>query len=197
MTGQTFKQGEKILFIIFGIFMACAVVGYILLEIYRHQLDRPMFKNRVNYVFSEEGKRGYELYSHSRCNSCHRVLGNGTNNGNDLDGIGSKRSLEWLVNFLNEPEKTYPRRTFDHGALPKEAYYVEQMPKSDLHAIAVFLSELKVEQGSSMSPLPPRGRSEFIDNMVGTWAPKDWKDKYQDVRQTEKYLKSSEEKTAK
>ncbi len=189
---QSLKQGEKILFIIFGVFIVFAVIGYIALEVYRTNLDRPMYKTRVHYNFSEEGKLGSQLFRHSRCTSCHRALGNGTNMGNDLDGTGSKRTLAWLLNFLKNPESTYSLRTLDHGLAPKEAAYVAKLPEKDRHAIAVFLSELKVEQGSSMSPLPPEGRSQFIDDMLDAWAPASWKDKYTDIRDTDKFIKSPE-----
>ena len=57
-----------------------------------------------------------------------------------------------------------------------------QLPDEDLKAMARFISQLKAEQGSSSAPEPPKGRSEFIDSMVKVWAPQEWKEKYQDVR---------------
>ena len=56
------------------------------------------------------------------------------------------------------------------------------MPAKDLHAIAVFLSELKSDQGSSSAPVPPKGESPFIDAVVKMMAPKEWKEKYRDIR---------------
>lgn len=104
--------------------------------------------------------------------------------GLSLDGLGSKRSVEWIEDFLHHPEDVYggPTLTLDHGAPPKEAAYVASLPPQDLHLIAIFLSELRADPGSSVARMPPPGRSEFIDNMIGTWAPKEWKEKYQDVR---------------
>jgi hypothetical protein len=109
----------------------------------------------------------------------------GTNMGLSLDGIGSKYSQAWISDFLHDPEKTYretyDRPTFDHG-IGKEAGYVAQMPDKDLDLIAIFLSELKSDVGSSSAPRPPEGRSPFIDNMIGTFAPDSWKKEFQDVR---------------
>jgi hypothetical protein len=102
--------------------------------------------------------------------------------GLSLDGVGSLRSLDWLVAFLADPEATYDAKTFDHGPSPKEAAYVSELPEKDRHAIAVFISQLKSDQGSSSAPMPPEGRSDFIDNMVGAWAPADWKERFKDVR---------------
>ena len=102
--------------------------------------------------------------------------------GLSLDGVGSVRTLDWLVTFLAEPEKTYGARTFDHGPRPKEAAYVARMSEQDRHAIAVFISQLKSEQGSSSAAMPPKGGSAFIDNMIGAWAPASWKERYTDIR---------------
>jgi len=180
---QSLKQGEKILFGIAIAFIILAVIGYAALEYVRYNSESPMFENKIHYNFSKAGLRGSSSFRKSRCTACHRALNNGTNMGLSLDGVGSLRSLDWLYDFLRYPEKTYGAKTFDHGAHPKEAAYVADIAVSDLHDIATFISELKVDQGSSSAHMPPKGRSEFIDSMVGTFAPPGWKDKYQDVRE--------------
>jgi len=179
---QVLKTGEKVLFAIVGVFIFLAVVAYILLETYRISSDKPMFESKTNYDFSELAAKGSEKFRTSRCTSCHRALRNGTNMGLSLDGVGSARTYEWLYAFLKDPERNYGASTIDHGDSPKEAAYVAQMPDADLKAIAQFISELKSAQGSASAPVPPEGRSEFIDNMVKTWAPKEWEQKYGDVR---------------
>ena len=183
---QILKTGEKVLFAIFGVFVFLALVAYIVLEIYRMSSDKPMFESKTNYEFTELGSKGSKIFRESRCTSCHRALRNGTNMGLSLDGVGSLRTYEWLYNFLKDPERTYDAATIDHGASPKEAAYVANMPDEDLKAMAKFISELKSEQGSASAPVPPEGRSEFIDSMVKTWAPKEWEEKYGDVRDKDK-----------
>lgn len=180
---KSLKTGEKVLFGIAGVFIVLAVIAYIILEMYRLSSDTPIFETKTSFDFSEQGAVGSALFRESRCTSCHRALRNGTNMGLSLDGVGSLRTTEWLYNFLKDPEQTYGAPTIDHGAAPKEAAYVSKLPDEDLRAIAQFISELKAEQGSASAPVPPDGRSEFIDNMVKTWAPKDWKEKYSDVRE--------------
>lgn len=179
---QSLKSGEKILFGIVAVFIGLAVVGYAALETYRMSRTEPMFKNTTHYDFTDEGQLGSRIFRESGCTACHRALRNGTNMGLSLDGVGSLRSLDWLVAFLADPEATYGSKTLDHGPSPKEAAYVMQMPEKDRHAIAVFISQLKSDQGSSSAPMPPEGRSDFIDKMVGAWAPADWKDRFTDVR---------------
>lgn len=179
---QALKSGEKILFSITGVFILLATIGYVGLEVYRLNQPEPLFEAKTRYDFTEIGHQGSQLFRESRCTACHRALRNGTNMGLSLDGVGSLRTLDWLVGFLAEPEKVYGAKTFDHGSAPKEAAYVAQLPEQDRYAIAVFISELKAEQGSSSAPMPPEGRSEFIDSMVKMWAPKEWDEKYDDIR---------------
>ena len=179
---QILKTGEKVLFAIVGVFILLAIIAYIMLETYRLSSDKPMFETKTNYDFTELGSKGSQIFRQSRCTSCHRALRNGTNMGLSLDGVGSLRTYEWLYSFLKDPENTYGAATIDHGPSPKEAAYVARMSDDDLKAMATFISELKSEQGSASAPVPPEGRSEFIDSMVKTWAPKEWEQKYGDVR---------------
>jgi mono/diheme cytochrome c family protein len=185
---QTLKRGEKLLFGVFGAFLIAAVIGYAVLESIRLSSDKPMFTIKTHFDLSAEGKQGQQLYNtKGGCSTCHRAMQSGTNMGLSLDGIGSKYSREWIYDFLRDPEKTYRsrynRQTFDH-AINREAAYVAEMPDKDLQLIATYLSELRSDRGSSSAPLPPEGRSEFIDKMIGTWAPESWKKNYQDVRTT-------------
>jgi len=193
---QSLKSGEKILFGIVVVFIGLAVIAYAALEIYRESRPEPMFKTRTHYDFTAEGQVGSRLFRKSGCTACHRALRNGTNMGLSLDGVGSLHDLDWLVAFLADPEKTYGAKTIDHGPAPKEAAYVAELPEKDRHAIAVFISELKADQGSSSAPMPPKGRSDFIDKMVGAWAPAEWKDRFQDVRTKEGAQESTSQEPA-
>lgn len=182
MTKKSLKTGEKLMFGIFGAFVVLAVISFVILEVVRFNRTEPMYEATMHFDFSPEGLKGSQLFRQGRCTSCHRALRNGTNMGLSLDGLGSRRTLEWILAFLHDPEAVYTMRTLDHGPSPKEAAYVAKLPPADLHAIGVFLSELRADQGAASSALPPEGRSEFIDNMVKAWAPKEWDEKYSDVR---------------
>ena len=102
-----------------------------------------------------------------------------------LDGIGSRRSQDWIKRFLSDPEpvykETYHAATLDHGR-GKEAGYVAELTEQDHSLMATFLSELRSKQGASTAYLPPKGHSPFIESMLSIWAPESWKDKYEDVR---------------
>lgn len=183
---QSFKQGEKILFGISFAFIIVAVISYGLLEVIRQRSEKPMFEVKTHFDLTQEGEKGSELFRKHGCTSCHRAMNNGTNMGLSLDGVGSARTQAWLYDFLRNPEQTYDSATVDHGAPPKEAAYVANIPDEELAAIATFISELKADQGSASAPEPPEGHSEFIDNMLQNFAPGDWKEKYQDVREDDK-----------
>lgn len=186
MSKQPLKTGEKILFSTFAAFFVLAAIGYVVLETVRLNMDGPMFKETTFFVFSEEGKLGSLLYREANCNACHRALRSGTSMGLSLDGLGSKRTVEWIEAFLQSPEsaeKLYGAALFDHGGPNQEATRdLRKISKEDKHLIAVFISELKADAGSSVAKVPPAGRSPFIDSMIGSWAPENWKDKYEDIR---------------
>ncbi len=177
------KQGEKVLFIMAGLFVVLAIVGFVIMQVMSAKSEKPLFEVKTHYNFSPEGLRGSTLFREKGCTVCHRALREGTNMGRtaDMDGIGSRRTVEWLFSFLKRPSSVYDDALVDHRP-GKDAGFVQRMPVKELHAIAVFLSELKADQGSAASPIPPKGASVFIDTMVNTWAPEEWKHKYRDLR---------------
>jgi hypothetical protein len=182
MASGKFKLGEKVLFGTAILIMAFAGASFVLLEVIRARSDQPMYPVTTHFDFSAEGRQGSLLFREKGCTTCHRAVRNGTNNGVDLDGVGSKRSLQYLVDFLQNPEATYVGKTVDHGPAPKEAAYVSRLAEGDRHLIAVFLSELKATQGSADARLPMPERSGFVDEMVKVWAPDSWKKDFRDIR---------------
>ena len=176
------KKGEKIIIgVIVALFVVTAI-NFAVLEWVRHKSPRPLFPILTHFEFSGDGFRGFDLYRQSNCNNCHRAVGSGTSMGVSLDGLGSKHDVNYFYNFLKYPEKTYGAKTLDHGAPPKDASYVSELPDADLHAMAVFLSQLKSDQGSSSSFQPPEGDSGFINAMLDMWVPDSWKSQFTDVR---------------
>jgi cytochrome c553 len=186
MAASGLKRGEKVLFGVVALIGVFAVASFVMLEVVRARMDKPMYPNHIHYDFSAEGLRGSTLFRKAECTQCHRAIQNGTSAGVDLDGIGSKRTLQYLRDFLKNPEATYAAKTIDHGPSPKAAAYVAKLPEADLEAMAVFLSEMRADQGASMARLPVEGRSGFIDEMVKVWAPDNWKSEYKDIREEAK-----------
>jgi hypothetical protein len=182
MANSSLKRGEKILFGVFALIGVFAIASLVMLEVVRAHMDKPMYPTTTHYDFSSEGLRGSTLFRKYECTDCHRALRNGTNMGLDLDGIGSRRSFQYLIDFLKKPEATYQSRTVDHGIAPKRAAFVAELPEEDLRLMAVFLSELRADPGSPAAQAPV-GPSGFIDEMVKVWAPSNWKSEFKDVRE--------------
>jgi len=176
------RLGEKVLFGIAAAFVVFAVISFIAMEVYRAHSGKKMYAATSHFDFSPEGLTGSERFRDLGCTNCHRAVRNGTNNGVNLDGIGSRRTVDYLIAFLHQPEATYGTQTMEHGS-NKEAAYVASLPDKDIHELGVFLSELKATQGSPDARLPSEGRSGFIDEMVKIWAPSTWKSQYHDVRE--------------
>lgn len=176
------KTGEKFLF--GGVVLLCLVTiqNYAMIEWLRHNSAQPLFPIRTHYEFSGEAFHGSELFRRNNCTACHRAIGNGSNMSLNLDGVGSRRDLSYLLAFLGDPENTYPSKTMDHGPAPKDAAYVADIPAQDRHAIAVFLSQLRTDRGGASAELPPPGKSGFIDAMLDMWAPDSWRIAFSDVR---------------
>jgi len=179
---KALKTGEKVLFGSVALLILITIQNYVVLEWIRMSSDKPMYPVRTHYDFAGEGFRGSELFRKNNCTSCHKAVGNGTNMGLELDGIGSRHDLAYLLAFLHDPENTYGSKTVDHGPAPKEASYVAQLPEADRHAIAVFLSQLKADRGAPAAQEPPTGKSGFIDAMLDMWAPDSWRMAFSDVR---------------
>lgn len=192
------KRGEKVLFGVVALLGVMAVISFIVMEVLRARMDHPMYANATHFDFSPEGLKGSSLFRYDGCTDCHRAVRNGTNMGLDLDGVGSKRNLAYLVEFLANPEPAYASvtngaRTVDHGP-GKAAANVARLPEADRHALAVFLSELRANRGSADAPLPPKGQSSFIDAMVKEWAPDWWKADHKDVRQETQTTQQTDQK---
>jgi len=169
------KTGEKVLFWIFGLFILISVAGFIMLEYIRHTQTTPLYPITNHYDFSKEGLRGSTLFREKGCTNCHRALRDGTNMGVVLDGLGSKYDVTYFYNFLKNPEATYGARTIDHGAPPKTAAYVSDLPDSDLRALARFLSQLRSDPGAADSPVPPEEKSPVVESFLKSLAPSAWK----------------------
>lgn len=177
------KLGEKILFGVVGLLVVITVISFISLESIRHHSAKPLFPILTHYEFSAEGEKGYGIYQQRGCYECHHAVGSGTSMGVSLDGMGSKHDAEYFYNFLKNPEKTYGAKTLDHGMPPKDAAYVSELPDEELRSMAVFVSELKADQGSSSSFEPPAEQSSFVDAMVQMWTPAGWKTSFTDIRE--------------
>jgi cytochrome c2 len=73
---------------------------------------------RYTYLESPRTLAGEALYRQAGCGACHKIFGNGAAIGPALDGVGSRRSGEWLADFLSRAHKgTNPLPPDERAAL--------------------------------------------------------------------------------
>jgi len=61
---------------------------------------------RYAYAVSAAAEQGEVIYRREACRDCHKVFGNGSASGPPLDGVGSRRSPDWLQAYLAAPRAT-------------------------------------------------------------------------------------------
>ena len=92
---------------------------------------------------TEDTAEGEAIYRREGCLSCHEIFGNGASYGPSLDGIGSKRSKEWIIRYLKSP---WPGVSAKPYRLRMPSY--ASLPSSDLEKLAQYLLALKFIQSS-------------------------------------------------
>lgn len=87
-------------------------------------------------------KRGKDLYRQYQCSDCHSIDGQGNLDGVSLDKIGKKRSREFLIEQILDPEKHVENnpKAFkgDTNLMPPQ-----QLEKAEASAIVDYLKTLK------------------------------------------------------
>jgi cbb3-type cytochrome oxidase cytochrome c subunit len=68
----------------------------------------------VEFVYAETpaSRAGEAVFRREGCGTCHQVFGNGATYGPKLDGVGSRRSAEWLRAYLLDPRPGVGERPY-------------------------------------------------------------------------------------
>jgi len=144
------KKGERIFFWVSGVIAVLAVASVVGRSTGD---DSTPHKSRDYYEWSDAAGEGYKQYKASGCNSCHRVLRMGEAGvAPVLDGEGTRRSEQWLVAYLQNPESMVPGSV--HGA-DKMGPDFGQLNEQQRQYFVKFLVSLKSNPGSSNYPVPP------------------------------------------
>ncbi len=95
----------------------------------------------IQYVYLETARtmQGEAIYRREGCLSCHEIFGNGASYGPSLDGVGSKRNKQWLIEYLIAPRagvsvKPYRLKMPPYGHLPQD----------ELDLLAEYLLALRI-----------------------------------------------------
>ena len=116
--GMTLRAGEWV--VLAGSVLIAAFAALIGALIYRKPPP-------VVYAYREDAaaRLGEAVYRREGCSSCHQVFGNGATYGPSLDGEGTRRSADWLRDYLVEPRpgvgvKPYRVRMPSYASLPAQ-----------------------------------------------------------------------------
>ncbi len=105
---------------------------------------------RFVYLESSLSKRGEAIFRRESCLSCHKVFGNGTSYGPNLDGVGSRRSKSWLQQYLRAPRAGVGVKTY---RLRMPAY--DTLKPVDLDALIAYLQGLRQRDTGDQLINPP------------------------------------------
>lgn len=118
----------------------------------RHVAGERPFPVRDYYEWSEAALEGHKVYRRLGCNSCHRAMGVGEIGvAPVLDGEGTRRSLEWLQAYFDDPASIVPGTAHD-GSLGPD---LGALAASERRLLSAFLFALKANEGSPNYPVPP------------------------------------------
>jgi len=82
----------------------------------------------------EMNSRGAQLFQKGRCKECHTINGKGGAVGPNLSNVGSRRSREYIIQQIKNPESHNP-----NTVMPS----FRDMPEQDINDLADYLSHLK------------------------------------------------------
>jgi len=143
------KKGERIFFWVSGVIAILAVISVA----GRNTGDSKPHKARDYYEWNDAAGEGYKQYKENGCNSCHRVLRMGEAGvAPVLDGEGTRRSEQWLIAYMQNPESMVPGSA--HG-VDKMGPDFGQFDEQQQQYFVKFLVSLKSNPGSSNYPVPP------------------------------------------
>ena len=83
-------------------------------------------------IVPDYATRGAVIYQESQCGACHVVNGRGEENGPPLNGVGTRRTAEWLEAHFRDPQKFDPQ-----SIMPSYDF-----PADDMKAIVAYMRSL-------------------------------------------------------
>lgn len=88
---------------------------------------------------------GKNLYKQYQCFDCHSLAGKGCKDGMKLDGIGSRRTKEFIREHITDPDKHFDKHP---GEFPTDLNLMppQQLEPSEIENLADYLFSLKEVQ---------------------------------------------------
>lgn len=113
---------------------------------------------RFAYAETASTRAGELIFRHEGCLSCHELFGNGTSYGPALDGVGSRRDIPWLRDYLRSPRPGVGGRTY---RLRMPAY--DTLEAGELDALANYLGALRELDSGGRIIEPPESGADAED----------------------------------
>lgn len=92
-------------------------------------------------VESAAASRGEMVYRKQNCSVCHKIWTLGSSKGGPLDGVGSRRTQDWLLRYLSaeNPQLILPSTQKKIYQMPSFSF----LPEQDRLDLVAFLTSLK------------------------------------------------------
>lgn len=138
------KLGEKIVFAISAVVvLAAAGRGYQVIT-----ADKPSMPKHY-YEWDETGLEGHYLYRELGCKNCHRAMGTGeVGVAPVLDGVGTRRTSDWLRQYLTDPSTLVEGTAHDGSFAPDFRQYDDEQRT----LLTAYLSGLHANPNSPNYP---------------------------------------------
>ncbi len=94
----------------------------------------------VGRPLSSVERAGHALYQSQQCGGCHRVAGQGGEEGPDLTTVGLRHSVGWLHSFLESPSRF-------HAESRMPAFGPPALSHQEIEELAQYLSSLRGRGG--------------------------------------------------
>ena len=99
----------------------------------------------VGRPLSSMERAGRALYQSQQCGGCHRITGQGGEEGPDLTTVGQRHSSGWLHSFLEQPSRFHPE-----SRMP--AYGPPALSHQEIEELAQYLASLRGREGPGVAP---------------------------------------------
>lgn len=90
-----------------------------------------------------EIERGKVLYKANECAACHKIAGQGCEEGVSLDQIGKKRSFKFICEHLKDPDDHVSKNKEAFGGDPVNLMPALNLSENEIKLIAKYLQSIK------------------------------------------------------
>lgn len=142
------KKGERVFFIVAVVLVILAVAS----TLWRTLGSDAPRQVKDYYEWNDAAVQGYEIYKQMGCKNCHKALRMGESGvAPVLDGEGTRRSVDWLLDYFHDPASRVTGSAHAGGMAPD----FRSLEEKHRELLTEFMRALKSSPGSSNYPLPP------------------------------------------